>query len=511
MWLERCIKSHSACNSRRADKHGYPARLLDLGLSPKQHNLCLVETHDIRKPVTYLTLSHCWGGTNPLMLKCDNINRFKDHIDMEELPKSFKDAICTARHLSVRYLWIDSLCIIQDSYQDWELEAAKIKGVYTNSLLTIAATGAENSTQGFDFQRDPILVEPIIVNMTLPSPYCGVYALYKPNTWRRNIDFSSLNQRAWFVQERLLSPCVLHFGRDQIAWECQELQACETFPAGLPKYAHYYGDPRCKALMAPNRGNVVKRWKRIVHMYSRCRLTRESDICIAFAGVAEEFQSSTSLINDTYVAGFWGSCLLSQLCWAIDSFENRAHQIVPTRPLRYRAPSWSWMSIKSTISFYDFTEQSPLFTILDYKVKNMSDNRFGAIEDGFISGCGLLKHTQWCYSKDSGVKELLIINQQAIIDGCSRPPYGFRSYVTMDLGSNQPPCEVACVPLIKATIYGPGYYIGLILTHVARQEDVYQRIGYFRFEPKFGDRVFMHKEASNEGQTSLSKSTFTII
>ena len=500
--------SHPACNSRRMSKCGYPTRLLDLGSSATEYNLHLVDVKDIREPVTYLALSHCWGGNIPVMLELDTIERFKDGIDMEELPRSFKHAVHMTRYLSVRYLWIDSLCIIQDSLQDWEQEAGQMRDVYTNALLTIAATGAKNSAEGLNFQRDPTILEFLMVHIPPPSHYHGIYALFDAHSWETNVKLAPLTQRAWVVQERLLSPCVLHFGRDQIAWECQELQACEMFPNGLPETLGLFGGSRYKALLA-SRNNDFITWTNIVKTYSQCQLSQEGDICIALAGLAEEFRSWTK--TGKYVAGLWAIHLVSQMCWATDELENALRHVIPKRPLQYRAPSWSWMSIKSSITFYLFTRECFMFEILDYKIENTSENEFGAIKGGHILGCGMLKHAKWCLSNDSKVKEL-------IVDGYTIESLGYwhirAQQVIMDFGMEEPSCDVFCLPLVKNVApdgLQVGFYVGLILALVDGGRDIYRRVGCFYFDPSLGNRIFLHQGSRNEDQASPAKSKVMIV
>lgn len=491
-------------------KSGYPARLLDLGSSATDSNLRLVDVKDMTEPATYLALSHCWGGTLPVMLKLDTIELLKDGVDVEELPMSFKHAIHMTRHLSVRYLWIDSLCIIQDSLRDWEQEAGRMRDVYTNALLTIAATGAKNPAQGLNFRRDPTILESVLVNIPPPSQYHGIYALFDAHSWERNMTLAPLSQRAWVVQERLLSPCVLHFGRDQIAWECQELQACEMFPNGLPVILGAFGDSKCKTLLLAAHGlDFLLRWERIAQIYSQCQLTQEGDICIALAGVAEEFRSWTK--NDRYVAGLWASHLVSQMCWATNELENAPRHVIPTRPVQYRAPSWSWMSIKSSINFYAFANPSVVFEILECKIENTGESEFGAIKGGYILGRGILKSAKWCLSKDSKVKELLVDGH--IVESGGYWDFG-QPQVIMDLGMEEPACDVFCLPLVKDATSDRlqlGFYIGLILAQVDRQRDVYRRVGCFHFELSFGGRCFLHQGSRNETRESPAKREFMIV
>jgi hypothetical protein len=70
-------------------------------------------------------------------------------IPFESLQKTFKDAVTVTHQLGFRYLWIDSLCIIQDSVADWEQECVNRIQIYQNSTVTVAGPAAANSDAGF--------------------------------------------------------------------------------------------------------------------------------------------------------------------------------------------------------------------------------------------------------------------------------------------------------------------------------------------------------------------------
>jgi hypothetical protein len=133
--------------------------LLDLGATdsselgyPPIIKLC--ETHGIRVP--YAALSHCWGKI-PLVKttkETRNTTRGIANLILPSLPKSFQDAAKVAMNLGLRYLWIDSLCIVQDDPLDWEEEAAKMGSIFESSYVAIAATSAIRSTVGFLSQRE---------------------------------------------------------------------------------------------------------------------------------------------------------------------------------------------------------------------------------------------------------------------------------------------------------------------------------------------------------------------
>jgi hypothetical protein len=136
-------------------------RVLDVG-TPSKPSLSLHITEDSSLKSPYITLSHCWG--NPKLqikrLSNANISQFTNLIDDAELPKTFQDAIAIARRLGVRFLWIDSLCIIQDSVEDWVKESSNMGNVYKNSLCNIAATAAPDGRTGCFLQRNPLLARP---------------------------------------------------------------------------------------------------------------------------------------------------------------------------------------------------------------------------------------------------------------------------------------------------------------------------------------------------------------
>jgi hypothetical protein len=117
-WLKECVNDHPACQYSAAKS--LPSRLIDVGppVLSKIPSVHLTESHTIHH-ASYLALSHCWGGKVALILTLSNYNHLKAEIPWYELPANFQDAITITQQLGIRYLWIDSLCIIQDSHEDW--------------------------------------------------------------------------------------------------------------------------------------------------------------------------------------------------------------------------------------------------------------------------------------------------------------------------------------------------------------------------------------------------------
>lgn len=190
-WIQTCTASHERC--RPLASHGsesyHPTRLLDLGHDHRD-GIRLIETAEEIPDGAYTTLSHRWGGTNPVLTVRENMEDFKREIALPLLSKTFRDAIQVTRRLGLRYIWIDSLCIIQNDASDWAQEAASMGRVYENAFCNLSASNnGEIETEGLFLDDKRSLTPPIIVR-------CGdvdVEAL-DPRVPRRDIDDGPLQQ-----------------------------------------------------------------------------------------------------------------------------------------------------------------------------------------------------------------------------------------------------------------------------------------------------------------------------
>ncbi|POS80235.1 hypothetical protein DHEL01_v201360 [Diaporthe helianthi] len=223
-WMHNCSKRHKLCAPGPApwdESPLLPTRVIDVtrdGLDPR-----LVVTGGQRGH--YAALSHCWGGLQLLQTKAATLARYQDNIPMHELPKSFKDAITIARKLQIPFLWIDSLCIVQDSEQDWHHEYALMSSIYRNSMLTISATGAVDGSRGcfIPEAHSEIVQLPQTFSDTDGKAYVtgsrlGSYGM----PWADKVASGPLFRRAWALQERCLSRRILHCCQGQWVWECCE-------------------------------------------------------------------------------------------------------------------------------------------------------------------------------------------------------------------------------------------------------------------------------------------------
>jgi hypothetical protein len=266
--------------------------------------------------MAYVALSHRWSSSRVLQLTTTNINAFERVIPVESLSDSFREAIELVNALDIPYIWIDSLCIVQDSLDDWERESAQMGSVYKNCVLNIAATGDADLGGGLFQTRDPVWVTPAGIRVRHEWHNRNYAIRLSGNIWEEWVTNSPLNKRGWVFQERLLSPRTIHFST-QMFWECREHHACETYPEGLPLQERQ-SDLLLKDW--PQAANQPNYWSKIVKAYGLCSITKQEDRLYAVVGVAKSLQP---IFNDVYFAGLWEKDLPYNLAWYYTSFGNR--------------------------------------------------------------------------------------------------------------------------------------------------------------------------------------------
>jgi hypothetical protein len=475
------------------------------------------ETHDSAVP--YVTLSHCWGSANIIRLEKANFESMGAGIDLQSLPKTFRDAILITRKFSFEYIWIDCLCIIQDSKEDWLHEAALMGEVYKNSRLNIAATGALDSNGGCFFDRKAALIRPTRVELDWAGKdgfsKREYFLIDSQPSLKSRLENARLNCRAWVLQERMLAPRVLHFARQQLFWECRELEACESYPSGLPKNRKGYSShPKSTmfeddlknstrtisdASNSPKKPSAFEHWAWIVEAYTRAELTVISDRLIALAGIAAQMQR---VFNDDYLAGLWRRSFHHELLWIVKGVQS-------FRPDVYRAPSWSWISVEGAISYERCLQATEyeiviyMAAVVDAQARAGSDNS-SEIISGFVTICGKVGLTTWkqgraLYSSGTVIQltDIREWKKESELEPLDADAAVYRaSSVKFDVfnESTPPPLNLFCVPIVAIDEYfrrAQDWQIiyGLLLTQ-SQDGETFQRVGQFSISEEKGSQAF---------------------
>lgn len=373
-WMKKCNEDHTLCGKTVNSK--LPTRVIDVGLEEKGETVYLKETTESDQD-PYISLSHCWGKEQIITTTTKTLQDRKTGIKLSELSNTFRHAVEITRGLGIRYLWIDSLCIIQDDKKDWEIESAKMADVYMGSQLNLAATQASNGSGGCFAQRwsldtlnqfelnvgedIDILIEPdddeaedykISVRAALHVAH---------DHFTRTMDYagtmeyaSPLLSRGWVFQERLLSTRALHFHAEELIWECASGISCECsrledFQGGDPNgLLQQRETDQIKMIYtsifspASDESSVLDAWLELVTEYGALKLTKHTDRLPAISGLASRV--STQLTGE-YLGGLWSQDLPRALCWEKGS--GSGNKYPSFRDTHASAPSWSWASISN--------------------------------------------------------------------------------------------------------------------------------------------------------------------
>lgn len=231
----------------------------------------------------------------------------KAEIIVRDLFRSFQHAIVVTRWFQCRYFWINSLCIIQDSTEDWQHENGLMRHVYKNAWLNVAATAVADSFSGLFIDRKPFIVSTGVVSIFWESNLLTeMFYFFLRDFWKDGVGRAFLNKRAWVVQKRFLFRRNLHFESRDIFFECHELEACETFSKRLPMFFKEALINRFKEINVFSIQNATakvksffRNWQKIRNAYTNSNLTYTNNKMIALSDVVDEFQNMS---NYTYLA-----------------------------------------------------------------------------------------------------------------------------------------------------------------------------------------------------------------
>ncbi|KAI8632516.1 HET-domain-containing protein [Xylariaceae sp. FL1651] len=352
-WLRVCDENHVGC--RLEGEVELPTRVVDVEYSG---DLNVVRLHSFRPEDRgeYIALSHCWGmlpekQTRRFCTSRNNIEeRHSQGFALTTLPQTFKDAVEVTRKLGKRYLWIDSLCIIQDSdnHEDWERESRRMGKVFRNAYCTIAATSAEDSNRGFLKRPQTQRLEVPYINVQTSS-HGSIYVSTVADDFHEDAEKGLLNQRAWVLQERALSRRTIHFTANQSYYECGDGVRCETLGYIRNSKALFLGDPKFpKSLNLRLRRDKISLFQHLFARYSQLGLTKPTDRPLAISGLEQQLAGT---LETECRYGVFEKYLHRSLLWQ-RSGSTRMDKILYTDDSR-NVPSWSWMAYSGQIEYVE--------------------------------------------------------------------------------------------------------------------------------------------------------------
>ncbi|KAK7955892.1 uncharacterized protein PG986_005114 [Apiospora aurea] len=362
-WLGKCLKEHQLCaENDDAARVLRPKRLLRL-----EDTISLVDSA-VAAGQDYVALSHCWGRQVlvPRLLG-ETEAELRAGVGLSYLPKTFQDAVLITKKLGFRFLWIDSLCIIQDSAEDWKDQAEIMALVYNNSVLTIAALKSSGSHEGcFTDARNPLRLRPCIfdeLGVSISSWNPG--RLWEVEVNSSGYGASPLHSRAWVVQERYSAPRTLLYGANGIYWECRCAQASEAHYADVAwddeankktwlqrlevgstaGQQHSNGTTTKPSAVVPWKDH----WIGLLKTYSSCQLTQSTDKIIAVTGLIKEIERR-SKVKPRCILGLWDYDLPGMALWYRSRDGAHAATDIIGR-LDNNMPTWTWASVEGRCSY----------------------------------------------------------------------------------------------------------------------------------------------------------------
>lgn len=332
LWLRNCLRCHQPCTDVQAQSV-LPTHVIDIHDPESPFLVKGGGRHD-----QYVTLSYKWGGSRKVTTTTANLQQHESSIPFRHLPRTFKEAIYIAHSLSFRWLWIDALCIVQDSAEKLR-EIDNMGLIFRRATLTLFATHGDDADMGLAIMRDPRTMRPCRVrvattrnNTTLVSPN-DITLLYQ----RRHVE--PLFTRGWVLQEEILSVRGLYFGSQQLQWQClcddlseenpgprNQLRSSQSLGIAHMAVSWASSDRMEEARLqrslradasksgSQQRWSHFEEWYSTVERYNDRLLTFNSDVLMALSGITSMISSTYTC---TYLAGLWKEDLQVGLCWFV--------------------------------------------------------------------------------------------------------------------------------------------------------------------------------------------------
>ena len=402
-WLTSCLEKHPICRPPAVTP--LPTRVIDVGDLDIEARLYVTKGESAQ----YAALSHCWGSRIPVSTTAVTLEDRLKSIKFDASSKTFAEAVHVTRRLGIRYLWIDSLCIIQKSEDDWATEAGRMSDVFRNATVMLSADAARDASEGLlgdktQRQRMQQIREISCTGLDGQSAtvHVRLRATHPSDSDRAShasvpCEGTKLSSRAWVVQERLLSPRILHFFHEEMAWSCSSCTRCEC---RLLPGSSYPGVFRKKATSDEAQGQFILslalEWPKIVMNFTGKELSFASDRLPAISGLAGLIHQRTF---KRYLAGLWSFDMSYQMLWFSD--HGKAGLDLIERHSRDKSPqaSWSWASVTGPVRYFDRhqdqfqrrsgeSEVKPLLEVTEGWTEPAGPNAYGPVKTGIVTVIG---------------------------------------------------------------------------------------------------------------------------
>ncbi|KAK8045022.1 HET-domain-containing protein [Apiospora rasikravindrae] len=469
-YLKNCSKNHTICQSKQDGE--LPSRLIAVETGCK--GVRLVTTDGLPTGTRYATLSHVWGNprsTPPFLVTTrENVSFMMELIHYESLPQTFQDAVAVTRALELRYVWIDSLCIVQDNPEDWLHEAPRMAKIYSNSYVTIVATSATSAHDGFLKRTEPYAL-PARIPYCIPSEgsveagFCYMQIKYSSFMYHEptmELEEASWNTRGWTFQERILSRRLIHFTKSLVFIECWSGDWAEDnrVPGDLLiNRMPWLGGRTNSGQSSEDPEEVLRSWYWILETYTHRFLTMEQDKLVALAGVIERISEITGFTN---IAGLWREDFADGLLWCMPSDDLRRRRLEHPQ-----GPSWSWASWDGPIFWRcNFSSTDAERKTWCFEILHIEPVQSPFVPDtGHLRVRGPLLRVNRSTLSTKTCKASLDIEH----DGSGPPPID-----TVHEAIDQ---DIVAFPVLHYTTGNTGTYELLLLSPVDGREQQFRRIG----------------------------------
>lgn len=446
-WKNRCTdeenSQHKICSI--SERRFLPCRLVELTPKKSEIELRLVRSDSMGDSmgdcmgtfdydrVTYSALSYCWGlDGQPEKLTAANLRSYeRDGIPWQSLPKTLKDAAITTHLLGMRYLWIDSLCIMQgdgdEDRRDKEKEISQMAMVYLHATFTIMARRGDKAADGFLHDRTPPSGTSLLPFRANDEQHGWVTVTFLSAV--QNEDNTALDTRGWVMQEYVLSRRLIIFGTWSTEWSCRKEREINrdgwyrdlsgrpgdqdpfNFYAGWERYGSPTGSAAAESIDKSHLSDAImffsanpkcrhrkpevyaanKAWEQLIQTYTRRKLSKNEDRILAISGLAERFAPTISQ-SKRYIAGLWECKMPEALLW------SSALRFPSARPTIYQGPSWSWVSVNTPTIGWGSSNCISRVLSIDYVLSN-PEAPYGAVTSAALRIEGPAFSIDWRYAR----------------------------------------------------------------------------------------------------------------